>query len=338
MSPARLRIARDDPEYVRAAAAEAEFWARMHPWGLESLERKETPGPVDRYFNRRFTGDESVHWSETCARHGRFRRGAILGTSSLRLEARILETNPDLRVTFFDLAEGALERRRDDLGKRFPGRVDTRVADLNFLELEPGGYDLIASSSTIHHVTNLEHLAAQIGRALTAEGLFFLEDYVGERRFSFAPEKKRIYQHVINRDRGRHGLPRCDLVWLDTADLSPFCGVRSDDILSVFRDHLDEVEVRTAGTLLTPLTRSRPAEDVAHSPWRSDDWVLRQPRWRLLLGIARNRFPRLLGRHRSQQNLLSPELLQELFLIGDVLAELDLIRPGIAFAIYRKRA
>ena len=103
---------------------------QMHPWGLESVEQTHQEGPVELYWSRRFTGDEKLHWNETIARHGTFHRGAILGTSSLGLEGRILETNPALHVTFFDVSEGGLDRRREVFGPRYPGRVDTRVADL----------------------------------------------------------------------------------------------------------------------------------------------------------------------------------------------------------------
>ena len=123
------------------------------------------------------------------------------------LESRILEDNPALHVTFFDISEGALERRRELLGRRYPGRVETRVADLNFVELPSAAYDMIASSSTIHHVTNLEHLAAQVNGALVDGGYFFLEDYVGEPRFQFTAEKKRVYRQIFNRDQARRGVP-----------------------------------------------------------------------------------------------------------------------------------
>jgi SAM-dependent methyltransferase len=332
-----LRVAPDDPDYLAQAAAEREFWMQMHPWGLESVEQTHREGAVERYWSRRFTGDENLHWYEAIARHGTFRRGAILGTSSLGRERRILETNPELQVTFLDVSEGGLERRRQALLQQFPGRVDTRVADLNFVELEPQGYDLIVSSSTIHHVTNLEHLAHQINEALTPDGQFFLEDYVGEARFRFDAEKKRIYQHLFNRDRLRHGLPSCDLLWNDQSDLSPFCGVRSNEILSALREHLEEVEVRTAGALVTPILRSRPSQDHAQSPWYSDEWILNQPAWSLFLGIARKRFPRIFGRNPAPDGGLSPEFLNELFLLSDVLTELGTLKPSLAFAKYRKR-
>src|SRR5690242_21346001 len=129
---ALLRVTADDPEYRRLAQLEAEYWARPHPYGLESLEKTQRfDGPVDRYTNARFTGDPAVPWEATVCRHGDFRRGLLLGTSMLAVESRILETNPRLHLTIVDLSPGALARRADVLGTRFPGRVETMVADLN---------------------------------------------------------------------------------------------------------------------------------------------------------------------------------------------------------------
>ena len=83
-----LRVAPDDPEYRRLATAEAAYWSGPVPFALESLEERFSEGPVDRYTNLRFTGDRSVGWHETIARHGPFRRGLVLGLSALRLEGR----------------------------------------------------------------------------------------------------------------------------------------------------------------------------------------------------------------------------------------------------------
>jgi hypothetical protein len=192
---------------------------------------------------------------------------------------------------------------------------------------------VIISSSTTHHVTNLEYLAFQINRALAPGGYFFVDDYVGEPRFQFAAEKKRIYLELFNRDRARRGLPPCDLVWLDTSDLSPFCGVRSNEILTVFGTYLEAVDVRTAGALTVAITRSRPGSDTADSPWISDAWSLRG-RWRFLLAVVRRR---LHGRAPSPQTLIPDEFWSELHLLGEILSAAGMVQPGLAFARYRKR-
>jgi len=324
-----LRVTADDPAYRREAEAESRFWQAMHPYSLESVEQKHEPGPVDRYVNRRFTGGEDVAWHDLVARRGPFRRAAVLGTSSLEVEGGLIASNPETHFTFVDISEGGLARRREALGARFPGRIETRVADLNFLTFEPGEYDLIVSSSTVHHVTNLEHLAFQIGRGLTDAGYFFLQDYVGEPRFQFGPEKQRLFETVYNRELRFTPGRREGVRWLDASDLSPFCGLRSDDILDVLRSQLDEVELRTAGTLTVPLLRCVPNDGVVAPPATAGRRLGARAR-QLLLDV----FGRRLA---AQEQIVGERFLRELFVVGDVASDAGLVRPCLAFGVYRRR-
>jgi SAM-dependent methyltransferase len=283
------RIHAGDPEYIQQAAAEAAFWQQVVPDSLEALEGEIVEGVSERYTNRRFTGDPSTPWEETICRWGTFRRGLALGTASLSLEARLLATNPQLHLTFIDISDGPLERRRVALGGRFPGRVDTRVADLNFAEFEPEKFDLIVSSSTMHHVTNLEYLAAQINQALTTDGCFFLQDYVGEPRFQFDQHKKDVYAGVFARLAAREARSP-ELHWSSVDDLSPFCGVRSDEILPVLSSHLTHVETRTAGALLIAMMRSQPVAAPTRRAGRLG-WFARR---------VHRRLSRLVGRRQKK--------------------------------------
>ena len=44
-----LIVQPDDPEYLLLAAAEAAFWSKQHPAGMESWEEQLTDGPADLY-------------------------------------------------------------------------------------------------------------------------------------------------------------------------------------------------------------------------------------------------------------------------------------------------
>jgi SAM-dependent methyltransferase len=323
---ALLRVRADDPAYRAQAEAEGRFWQNVHPFSLEAIEGQFGEGPADRYTNLRFTGDRRVPWCDVVARYGPFRDGLVLGTGEIHVEARILETNPGLRLTFVDLAEGALERRMRTLGARFPGRVAARGADLNFLELEPESLDVVVTSGTVHHVSNLEYLAFQLNRALRPQGHVFLQDYVGEKRFDFSPEKRRLYEILYERERAHTPGQPPGLVWSDQSDLSPFCGVRSDEVLPVFRRFLDQIHLGTSGTLLVPLMRVRPAH--------STGTLASATRWQLLRGRLHQL---LLGKRKSFQALVPERFLEELFLVGEAASDAGLVPPGTAFAIYRKR-
>jgi SAM-dependent methyltransferase len=319
-----LRVTGDDPEYRRLAAAEAAYWQAIHPLGLEAAENILVDGQVERYVNHRFTGDPRTDWTTTIARWGVFDRGLMLGISSPRRETTVLATNPSLHLTLMDMSSGAVERHARMLAERFEERITTATADLNFVELPEERYDVIVSSSTIHHVTNLEHLAFQINRALAPGGYFFLEDYVGEPRFAFSDGKRRLFEILYDRDIARQRGRKPGVTWLDGSDLSPFCGVRSDEILDVFRRCLDEVQLRTAATLTAAMSRMRPAD------WE-EIWA-RVPRWR----IARILLLQRLGIRRRHWRI-NEEFFDELCVLGDAAAEAGLLRPGIAFAVYRKR-
>jgi SAM-dependent methyltransferase len=314
-------------EYQRLALAEAEFWAQPHPFGLETIEHTQgSDGPIDLWLNTRFTGDARIPWEATIARYGRFRRGIFLGTSALSTEARVLETNPELHMTFVDISAGALARRQSILGARFPGRVTTQTADGNFLDLPADSFDLIVSAASLHHITNLEYLAAQLNRALTREGMFFLQDYVGEPRFQFDAGKRQVVESLV-RDATPPEL-RSAMRWMDASDLSPFCGVRSNEVLSVLRQYLVEESVQTAGALSVALMRyircdstPLPGPSLPVRAWRTID-----DKCRRLRGLA----PRV-------RLYIPPELLDDLLRVGDIMADADLIAPGNAFARYRKR-
>src|SRR5262245_49194582 len=323
-----MRVRPADPSYRQMAAAEAEFWSRPHPLGLETLETKQRfDGPVDRYTNRRFTGDPRVPWEATIARHGRFRNGLLLGTSMLSWEERILATNPELHLTIVDLSPGALARRGELFGQRFPGRIETLVADMNMVELPVATYDVVISCASLHHVTNLEHLAWQINQSLRPDGRFFLQDYVGEPRFQFADAKRRVFECLYAREAGRRGGREAAVLWHGVDDLSPFCGVRSSEILDVLRTYLDEIDVRTAGTLTVPLLRSRPADGDWPNP--------RSPGRRLVEALERHVLPSL-GRLPRGRVPVAKEFLDELMLVGDALTDTGLLVPGNAFAVYRR--
>lgn len=317
-----MRVRPDDPEYVMAAAAEAAFWQDVRMYSLEALDEHLAESPIDRYINQRFTDEPRVPWEETLARYGDFRRGLALGTVAPSLEARILESNPHLHLTFVDLSEPALERHAKLLAARYSGRVATRVADLNFIELEEGAYDLIVSSGTIHHVTNLEYLGYQLNRALTDDGYFFLQDYVGEPHMRFSDEKRSIYEALVARQMRLEG--RAPGVIYEADDtLSPFCGVRSDEILDVFAQALRQERLRTAGALLGPMMRSK----CAAPPNRS--------RLREIVLLVRG-YVRQLVRARVEP-MIGAKFVEQLTLVSDVLQDAGIIMPHIAFAVYRKR-
>lgn len=320
-----MRVHAGDPAYERMARDEAAFWAQPHAFGVESDASRPRLSETDRYTNGRFTGDPLRPWYADITRRGPFRTGLSLGASGIEQDAHILATNPSLHLTIADISGEALARWQSDLGARFPGRVTTMQADFNFADLPPATYDLIISSSSMHHVINLERIASQVNAALKADGIFVLQDYCGENRYQFDERKKRVFEAVYGRDVARRPGRELALRWLtqDEGGFSPFCAIRSEDTLDVFASYLAPIEVRTAGALIFAMLMARPEGTRGPASLPARLRLALRRRWFRLRGAAAMR--------------IDPAFLHELALAGDVLADAGVIRPANVYALYRKR-
>ncbi len=315
--------------YDRMLREEAAFWDRPHLFTLD------VEWPVsDAYHNERFSGDEKIGWHETICRYGTFNRGLVLGAGWQKHEQRILETNPSLSLTFYDVSGESLDRRDRELGVMFPGRVQTRQEDLNFVELPEDTHDVIISSGCMHHLLNLEHVAYQINRSLKDGGYFFLHDYVGETRYQFVEGKKRLFAAAFERAQAHHRyLRNWKIVWpnedlSNRDDVSPFEGVRPEETLEIFRRYMTEVSIKGAGALFGLFVILQPIGQPGSPP---------PPTWR---GRARKTAARLLARldgssddARRLLETLGPELLP----LDRAICDTGLFRPWNAFAVYQKK-
>lgn len=315
------RVQRDDA-YLRELDAEAAFWDQPH------IFDPDLDLPVlDPYINKRFTGDQRTGWFDTIAGYGDFRRGCSLGTASLKEEARILQANPGLHLTFYDISGESLAKHERRLGSQFPGRVAIEQIDLNFVELPESAFDVIVSAGCLHHLENLEHIAYQINRALTPSGCFFLYDYVGEARFQYPAEEKRFFEALIDDARTRHPiLSAWRVAWSNLNDWShsPFEAVHSDETLAVLPQYLDQHVLRFGGSIVWLLLWLKPVSDAPPPPLHG--------------------WPRLLARLRGAPAGGPPSLLDvlrdvapDLLWLDSALTDARVFRPWDAFAVYRKK-
>jgi SAM-dependent methyltransferase len=153
------------------------------------------------------------------------------------------------------VAEG--ERVRASLG--MPGTF--RVADVNTCRLERKAYDLIFSSHSFHHFLELEHIMREVSESLTDDGLFILEEFVGPTQFQWTDEQIEIVKSLMallppqlrmlrwNAVKPYEGRPTV----ADVVAASPFESIRSADIVPLFRQHFDIVEIRNLGGTLQHL-------------------------------------------------------------------------------------
>lgn len=77
------------------------------------------------------------------------------------------------------------------------GNINYHIADVNTITLPTDYYNLVWVSGSVHHVERLEHLFAQVAKALKPDGLFVMEEYIGASQFQFG-ERQREILHACN--------------------------------------------------------------------------------------------------------------------------------------------
>jgi SAM-dependent methyltransferase len=266
--PARVVVAQTDHAYRAAATREAQFWAGKTLTSYDFLDN----GPIaQQALNRAYTGNPYTTWLEDLIARGPFERAAVLGCTEGAFEFSWIRAGASRRLDVFDLSETVLARTSARLTTEFQG-YDLRLtaADLNFLTLEPDAYDVVWSSSTLHHVTNLEHLCDAVAMGLRPGGLFAFQDYVGERRLQYAPERLRFVNAALARVPVRFRRTTATVSTPPPSDVSPFCAVRSDELMAVATAVFEPVHAGFGGALF-PLwffvdipKLEREAPDILH--------------------------------------------------------------------------
>jgi SAM-dependent methyltransferase len=152
--------------------------------------------------------------------------------------------------------DAVLQAERSRETCRAPGVF--RVADINTVRLRRRSYDLIFICHGLHQVTALERLLDQVYEALTPDGLFVVEGYVGPSRFQWTDAQIAMTDLVLSWMPDRLRL----LPWgaIKTHEARPerrvvaaqsaFEGIRSGESLHLLRERFAPVvERRLGGTL-----------------------------------------------------------------------------------------
>jgi SAM-dependent methyltransferase len=163
------------------------------------------------------------------------------------------------------VAEG--ERKRQEIGA--PGGFE--VADLNDLDLAPASYDVVFSCHSFHHFLALEAILDQVERALTPDGLFILEEFVGPTQFQWTdrqlavtnsllallPEELRRFRWgALKHAEGRPAVA-------EVVAASPFESIRSAEILPLFAERFEIVHLHQLGGTIQQLLHN----GIVHNFW-----------------------------------------------------------------------
>jgi len=240
--PSDLRVRADDVVYQSRREAEARYWERSTVSSMMSEVLRGSAALARAAYPDR--GD----WLDDLVSRGPFADAAVLGCDDEDFERRWVERRASARLDVYELSARVLA----GVGESLPSREGVRLvaADLNFVELPAAAYDVVWSSGVLHHVANLERLYDQVARALRPGGLFALHDYVGERRLQYGAARlariNAVLADVPARFR-RGGIDRVQAPGPET--LSPFCGVRADEVVPLAEARFEVVHRVEQGPL-----------------------------------------------------------------------------------------
>jgi len=289
-----LRVTPGDPVYRDAALVERDY---PHDRLVSALDPA-LLAAWERFLNEQLTGDPGRSWLDDLIARGPVQRAASLGCDGTAAVVAWLRARASAELDVYDLSGRQLGRMAQAVAADPSGtRLRLVETDLNFARLAPDTYDVIWSAGTLHHLYNLEHVLEEIERALRPGGLFVLYDSVVERRHQYSERRIARVNALVAEMPARFRLGREPLAPATVSLLSPFCAVRSDDVLRLVRERFDVVHARTAG-YLAPLghlldlhamereapellTRLREAEAAAREdpllrPWTA--WAVGRPR------------------------------------------------------------
>lgn len=245
-----------DPDYKSKLAAESRKWGDhlrveasgdWHAWLDHPL--------VSKHYRSRVLL-EGLPW-ESWVRHRLGRpaaRSLDLGCGSGHKSLEVYRAGSSLELHGIDLSEDRIaeaERMRSAQG--IPGSF--RVDDVNRALLPASSYDLVFSSHSFHHFASLEHVMAQVHEALTPDGLFILEEFVGPTQFQWTDRQIDIVRSLMSlipddlrklswdAVKSHEGRPAVE----DVVAASPFESIRSAEIAPLFHEFFHVLEVRNLG-------------------------------------------------------------------------------------------
>ena len=160
-------------------------------------------------------------------------------------------------IDAFDISEGQRKRCYE---KVYDGGIplNYEIADVNTIRLERRRYDIVYMQQSLHHITNVEHVLSEICASLKDDGLFLLNDYVGEPFLQRGPKQRelcgRIWSTLPARLRtGPDGTVYEQLFIPRKEALSPFEAIRSDAIVPALETTFEIYKQTTFAGILFPI-------------------------------------------------------------------------------------
>jgi SAM-dependent methyltransferase len=173
----------------------------------------------------------------------------VLGCGVALSELFLLDIGFCSTAMAIDIVPAAIESNIASASQRGYGdKVIYKASNINTITLPENQFDLLFVSHSFHHFENLEHIMAEVRKALKPGALLIIDDYVGPSRFQFPDRQFAMMNDLL------HMLPaewlKPDIVrWPLSVFLEgdPSEAVRSEEIVPLLKDHFNITHYRPYG-------------------------------------------------------------------------------------------
>jgi len=140
---------------------------------------------VRHYINESISGsrdDWPLDWFQR-AYPRTFERALSIGCGTGALERDLLRRNVTHTIDAFDLSnESLMIARTAAAAEGLQDRVTYFRGDFNAMTLQRDHYDLVCFHQSLHHVKNIEPLLREVLCAIKADGVLYLDEFIGPSR------------------------------------------------------------------------------------------------------------------------------------------------------------
>jgi len=226
---------------------------------------------IQHYRHKLVSGDEHTEflpWFADTYVPEPFCCGISLGCGSGFLEREAVRLNIVRHMTGIDIAPGRLKKAAE-LSESLP--IEYRRQNINAISLSENSLDFAMCKTILHHINKLEHVLAELKKALRPGALLYVDEYIGPARFQFQEKVLRIADQALalipaplrrleyNRWEIKTKINRIDPGIVIAAD--PSEAIRSDEINGLLKKFFTVVEAHgTGGALLFRLM-----DGIAHN-------------------------------------------------------------------------
>lgn len=185
-------------------------------------------------------------------------RGLSLAGGDMTGEYKFLRKAGVKSLDAFDISEGQREKFFSRMADGLDIEVNYYIEDVNAIKLKENYYDIVYVQQAYHHFEAIEHVAREINKALTPDGLFVLIDYVGPNFLQRSEKQKRICRYLWQRlpekyRRDAKGMVREEIHIPLKESLSPFEAIRAEEILETLTSTFNTEHLFLYSAILFPL-------------------------------------------------------------------------------------